>query len=152
MIHVAPASFCLARPNGEDWSECLQIEKECFGDEAWTKRGFETEMKAGARCWVTRDEDGCITGCIWFTDDEIISLGVRPHARGVGYADELMRVFLNGVPKTVPFVKLDVKPSAVPALRLYLRHGFQPISYDPNFYKRNSGALHMVKHLRQVRP
>jgi ribosomal-protein-alanine N-acetyltransferase len=63
-----------------------------------------------------------------FPEARILSIAVDPATRGRGIAGELLRRaldYLRG--RGAGVVRLEVRPDNEPALRLYRRHGFEPV-------------------------
>jgi ribosomal protein S18 acetylase RimI-like enzyme len=139
-----------------DWRDVIAIERQCFGKIAWSRKAYQDEIDSqGARCIVMEHSLGrasdppVVVGTVWVEKNEVISLGVRKNYREGGYGTRLLDVAVATIDRNkYQFAYLDVKPSAVGALRLYLKYGFTPFGFDKNFYGKNNGAIHMMKSFR----
>lgn len=73
----------------------------------------------------------------WLVRDEIhvLNLGTHPARRRTGYARLLLEDMLSFArQRRVRHVSLEVRQSNLPALRLYVRLGFEPIGVRPGYY------------------
>lgn len=130
------------------WETILDIERASFDDGlAWERSNYEKALTEGAFC-VTAFDGVTTWGVCWCLDGEIFSLAVHPAGRERGIAKRLIRYItkrLRRQGRRTAF--LNVEPRSIPALRLYIKLGFRPDSYEPNYHGSNRGALHMVKKL-----
>ncbi len=131
----------------EDWPGIMRLER-CFPtNQRFCRKMLDIMVDEGAMCFVEADYDhNGIVGCIWIDGNEISSLAVLPAYRGRGVAGRLVDAALADIRKaTNGTAQLDGRPAAVPALRLYLRHGFVPVKFKPNYYAKGDPSLFMVK-------
>jgi ribosomal protein S18 acetylase RimI-like enzyme len=129
--------------------EGLKTAPEAFGSD------FETDSQRPESFWVERatgsetsatfvaeDETGCFVGLAGIVTDgrkktghsgSIVSVYVRPEARGKGVGDGLILACLDRAREQgVARVRLAVVTTNAPAINLYLRHGFRVYGVEPD--------------------
>jgi ribosomal-protein-alanine N-acetyltransferase len=138
----------------EDLGEVAELEKRCFAT-PWSWSLFAEELKHVGLCyWFKAREAGsphrvdAYMG-FWKAVDEahITNLAVRPEARRKGLARALAGHVLSQA-KGLGCLRatLEVRPSNLPALRLYESLGFSAVAMRPKYYLDNEeDALIMWK-------
>ena len=81
----------------------------------------------------------------------ILKIAVTPKKQRQGIASWLLRKsFGLAAEKDTQLVFLDVRPSNVPAIKLYKKLGFQTVGIRPNYYSETKeDALVMRKRLKE---
>ncbi len=136
----------------EDILRISEMERECFGGEAWTYialvSGFEGDNFIGV---VAEDGGeiigyGCLTVAADSADIEKVAVSEPFRRGGVGGAvlGELLSLAASrGVKK----VFLEVRVSNSPAVITYLKHGFNGLYARVRYYPDGEDCLVMAKEL-----
>jgi len=127
----------------------LQIERACFGKDAWP-RGYFLEMYRAGSLFLAAKSGGRIAGyalaCAEKRGAEIASLAVHPQYRRRGIAGALMRDTLRRLRAAgVHRVELTVRTGNTAALELYRSLGFRKMRLDPRYYEDGADAFVMAR-------
>ncbi len=120
------------------------IHKSCFKDNHWTGKDFEELQKSGA---VVCASDGAIIAWRQVLDEvELLTICVLPEYQRTGIAEGMLglmekEVISSGAKK----IFLEVSDSNEPAINLYVKAGFLPISRREKYYKNGDDALILAK-------
>jgi ribosomal-protein-alanine N-acetyltransferase len=125
-----------------DIEPVMALERELFGDEAWTDAMYWSELaERDSRFYVVNEDDGVITAwaglCTYAPHEAYIqTIGVAPAAQGRGLGAELVvRMLDEAKRRGVAHVDLEVKADNEPAKRLYEQHGFVQIAVRRKYYQ-----------------
>lgn len=137
----SPIPFTIEPLGGdEDLQGVLAVEAESFTN-PWTRDMYAWELQNPSVCHilVVRTPDDRVAGfcAFWLVFDEIHinNLAIRPHLRGRGLGDALMRhVLAHARTLGARRATLEVRASNAPALRLYDRLGFRTEGTRPHYY------------------
>ena len=132
----------------------LEIENRSF-PAPWSQRAFIQEIENPiSHIWALL-ADNQLVGyiCFWLFDREIqlINIAVHPDETGKGLGHHLMiRMIETGLSKGSQYIWLEVRPSNLPAKRLYHRLGFEEIGRRRGYYRETKeDAIVMVLPLQQ---
>lgn len=118
-----------------------QIEKECFGRDAWSISNLKGEFSNDFSHFFAERIDGKIVGyvCVrvMYEEAQVCNIAVLPQYRRQGIATGLINMML-------PFVKekgctrceLEVNTENMPAIELYKKCGFDKVGVRTNFYRK----------------
>ncbi len=126
----------LGRPHLD---QVLEIERASFPT-PWPRDHFLFEMHQHRFAHnVVLERDGEVWGyaCVWFVYEElrINNIAILPSHRDRGLGSRLLRWLLDaGRRRGCRRATLEVRPSNVPALRLYRRHGFRAVGRRKDYY------------------
>jgi ribosomal-protein-alanine N-acetyltransferase len=132
-----------------------KIEKECFGEEAFSRHQIATLIRDYNSISLVAVENntiiGFILGAIYFQrntlDGHVLTIDVstRYRRRGVGsrLLEEIERIFSE---KNVKICHLEVKEDNIEALELYEKAGYKRIGKLKNYYGKTDG-LYLCKNL-----
>ncbi len=145
--------------NRGDLELILAIEKLSF-QWPWERISFEGELSCqNALSYVVKSaetgrEDQIIAyAFLRRAADElhILKIAVAPAQRGQGIAACILnRCFTISAQQGADSVHLEVRPSNVPAMKLYEKLGFKVIGRRPNYYADSKeDALMMIKNLKE---
>lgn len=120
----------------------MPLERELFGDEAWSDAMFWSELaERDTRIYLVAEEHGALTAygglCLYGPKDAYIqTIAVAPSAqrRGIGTA-LLVRLLDEAQRRGAAYVDLEVRADNANAQRLYERHGFEPIARRREYYQ-----------------
>lgn len=149
----------ITRARLSDLPGIVDMERMGFDDQSqWSEGSWRSELERDDRCVLaSKDPDGNLTGVATFqTVAEVTDLHrvmVRPDVRGRGVAVALLRAGIEwaeamGAEQMV----LEVEQNNEPALALYRKMGFEPLSKRSHYYGEGRHALVMVKSLSASDP
>ena len=124
---------------GFNLDDILEIEKSSFIS-PWTKAMFEAELKnPAARFMVWALEGGKLAGYVlyWVLENEtnILNIAVANPFRRQGIAKRMLQyVEDDSLKNNSCSVFLEVRPSSIEALGLYLSNGFKQIATRKKYY------------------
>lgn len=125
-----------------DIEPVMGLERELFGDEAWTDAMFWSELaERDTRLYLVDEDGGVLTAygglCSYAPHEAYIqTIGVTSAAQGRGIGTALLVALLDEARRRgVAHVDLEVKADNVAAQRLYERHGFARIAVRRNYYQ-----------------
>ncbi len=131
-----------------DLDRVEQLEQAAF-PHPWTREMLSAELRNDYfRQPLALEVDGQLEGYafLWRFDDEIYlnNFAVNPklHRKGLGLK------FLNYIferYRSARVMRLEVRPSNIPAVRLYTRCGFAPVGIRRAYYSDGEDALIMQK-------
>jgi ribosomal-protein-alanine N-acetyltransferase len=124
-----------------DLEQVLRMERLSFSS-PWSRSIFLHELHVDpmAMSWVL-EREGRLLGyaSVWVRGDElkINNLVVDPAHRRSGLADLLLPALLSeGLKRGCERVVLEVRPSNLPARKLYEKHGFAVTGRVANYYRQ----------------
>ncbi|NUT92040.1 MAG: ribosomal protein S18-alanine N-acetyltransferase [Saccharothrix sp.] len=140
---MSPRTVTIAPLRHEDAARCAEIEQELFpGDDPWSENAFHSELDHGNFYVGAYLEDELIGYAgLALTDFEssVHTIAVdRPH-QGGGVGKTLLRTLLAKADDLGLPVFLEVRTDNVPAISLYLAHGFEHLGVRRRYYQP-SGA------------
>ncbi len=120
----------------------MELERELFGDEAWSEAAFRSELAdVSTRHYVVL-LDGAervvgYAGLVVYGDEaHVVTLGVTGHRQRAGLGTILLRDLLDEAARRgAGTVLLDVRADNPVAQRLYARHGFRQIGVRKRYYQ-----------------
>ena len=130
-----------------DLPALIALERELFGDDAWTEVMVRQEIEGPGRRFVVADD---LSGyAVTMTAGDIVDLlriGVRPEARRSGLASRLLDELLVDT-EDASRMLLEVSVSNAAALGFYVARQFSVIDVRPHYYRDGSEALVMCRWL-----
>ncbi len=124
----------------EDLPEVMAIEEQTF-PVPWTRQNFLHEIRNNpfSSNLVVRSEVGKVVAYanVWVVDRElrINNVAVDEASRRQGYGAGLMRHLMDrGRDRGCIWASLEVRPSNLPALRLYEKLGFRVVARRKGYY------------------
>lgn len=141
---LEPGALSIAAMSLDDVPDVAELEKRVFTD-PWSVDSFLSEVDRRPDIgWplVVRGADGALVAyvVVWFIVDEVHigNIAVSPDRQGQGIGTRLLRHILEeGRSRGFGFATLEVRPSNLPALRLYERFGFRKIAVRKRYYRNN---------------
>lgn len=138
--------------------QLYEIEKACFGKEAWSRRSLIGEFNNEFSHFFGEVVDDVVVGyvCvrIMYEEAQICNVAVLPEFRRRGIATALMETvadFANV--QECERCELEVNTANTPTVELYKKCGYEIVGTRPNFYNRSKrfptrDAYTMVKNLK----
>ncbi|WP_158844742.1 ribosomal protein S18-alanine N-acetyltransferase [Saccharothrix deserti] len=140
---MSAGTVTIAPLRREDVPRCAQIEQQLFpGDDPWSENAFRSELDNG-NFYVGAYVDGVLIGYagLGLTDFEssVHTIAVVTAHQGGGVGKTLLRALLAKADEAGLPVFLEVRTDNVPAINLYLAHGFEHLGLRRRYYQP-SGA------------
>lgn len=110
----------------------------------WTRGNFIDSLAVGYRCELRTTDEGHIVGysVAMMSIDELhlLNITVSPELQGQGHAADLMHRLLHEArSQGLKSLWLEVRPSNVPARRLYGRFGLREVGLRRGYYPAGMG-------------
>jgi ribosomal-protein-alanine N-acetyltransferase len=146
--------FTLEPATWRDLNAVRQVEKACFGKDAWPLFDligvltFPDTVRIKAVC------DGHMVGFVGGDGRRgenvgwVATIGVLPEYRGRGIATALLAACEQAL--NTPNVRLCVRASNETAIRLYLHTGYEQVGRWARYYNDGEDAVVMEKRLKGV--
>lgn len=136
----------------EDLNKIALLERECFGDDAWSVRSLAEAFLSGRFIGVLLEEDGLITayGGVNYVEDEgeLELIATAEMYRRCGRARNILDdLVAEAKQRGVKRLFLEVRVSNAPALMFYLKYGFTGIYARSRYYANGEDAIVMKKEL-----
>jgi ribosomal-protein-alanine N-acetyltransferase len=139
-IQPAPLGWRLQAMKPEDLAEVLEIETAVYPF-PWTHGNFLDSIRSGYETWILRElaPPGRLLGYFLLMhgvdESHLLNITVRAdhHGQGVGrlLLDKVSAIARQAGKKEV---LLEVRPSNLRALQIYLRYGYSRIGVRRNYY------------------
>ena len=118
-----------------------QIEKTCFGRDAWTINNLIGEFNNEFSHFFAEQRDGKIVGYIcvriMYEEAQVCNIAVLPEYRRQGIATALVQAMVNfSAQSNCTRCELEVNTENTPASELYQKCGFKIVGTRKNFYRR----------------
>ncbi|MFT4111062.1 ribosomal protein S18-alanine N-acetyltransferase [Propionicimonas sp.] len=137
-----------------DLADILELERAGFdASEQWSPAAWADELAAPDRHVFARlDRDARVIGVATFSCvadmADLHRVVVRPEFRGQGVAASLLRAGLEWAAAVGGRrMLLEVRPDNEPAVALYRRLGFAPVTTRRDYYGPGRDAVVMLRHL-----
>ncbi len=139
-----------------DLPDILELERAAFDDgEQWSESAWADELASPDRYVLSRlDRDARVIGVATFSCVEDMAdlnrVIVRDDARGQGVGASLVRAGLEWAGAVgARRMLLEVRPDNEPAVALYRRLGFAPVTTRRDYYGPGRDALVMLRPLAE---
>ena len=117
------------------------LEAEVFSEDPWTPYMIAEELSSPAsRYWIATDDSGDVVGYggakVGGDQADVMTIGVRAHARGQGIGATILDALLAWSREAgAREIFLDVRPSNESAIHLYETRGFVEIGRRPRYFR-----------------
>ena len=149
----------MAEMHHTDIEPILKIDQDSFRL-PWSHISFENELSRHQSCnWVVKSTEpqngtpiiGFAVLRLIINELHIFRIAVTPTWRRQGIASWVIKqCFSKGLEVGAKSVCLEVRPSNIPAVKLYYELGFETIATWPNYYTdTKEDALVMKKYLKE---
>jgi len=131
-----------------DIDAVMAIEEATFPT-PWSRTMLEEELKSDQRCYLVLEGAGGIQayGGIMVSDTEghLMTLAVISDRRGKGLATKVLGALLRAaLDMGAARLLLEVRPSNIPARRMYQKFGFVPVGIRPRYYRDEDAIVMWV--------
>ncbi len=130
------------------------LEQVCFSS-PWTLEQLKTQLKDGRHEFIAAVSEETVLGYVgmmYVLDEGYISnVAVAPQFRRCGIADALIdKLTRIAESLELSFVTLEVRESNESAIKLYSKHGFEPVGRRKKYYDfPKEDAILMTKYLKR---
>ena len=126
-----------------------KLEKSCFPSEPWSLESIISALEREDIFYKIlfneeNDPIGYFIASSSYEEAELYRIAVLPSHRRMGLGKRLMEDFLNGCPKEVEKIFLEVRESNAAAVKLYEKSGFEIISRRKNYYGNEDGLIYCL--------
>lgn len=131
------------RPMAEaDLPAVMAIENAIYAF-PWTQGNFRDSIAAGYSCWIYLRDGGLIGYAVLMPGPDeahLLNLSIAADCQGQGYGG-LLLLRLRDIARArgARRMFLEVRPSNLAGLRLYVRHGFQRVGLRRGYYPAQAG-------------
>ena len=117
-----------------------ELEKICFGTEAWSEKSVASELTNQLSLWLVALEENAVAGYVGsqtvMDETDMMNVAVHPDHRRKGIAEELVLSLVEALKeKGSHCLTLEVRASNAPAIGLYEKLGFQQVGLRKNYYR-----------------
>jgi [ribosomal protein S18]-alanine N-acetyltransferase len=132
----------------DDAAVIATIEREAFGDDAWSPALVDLELVAPGRVVVAAEQDDALVGyasaAVIADVADLTRIAVRPRSRRAGVARELLDVLLGqAAERGAERMMLEVADTNEAALGFYVASGFAEVARRRDYYGRGVDAVVM---------
>lgn len=129
----------------ENVSEVAELEKECFGKNAWSENLLRNEIGDPDKRYVVLREDGMVAaygGFVRVLDEgDIMNIAVKESFRRRGFATLILDSILSMAKElNITAFTLEVRASNTAARSLYEKNGFVNAGIRKNYYSDGEDA------------
>ncbi len=139
---ATPANLLLRPMREHDLVQVMEIEQRAY-EFPWTSGIFADCLRAGYSCWSLLEDDRLLGyGIMTMALDEahVLNLCVDPHRQRRGHAQQLLDHLVEVAHgRGASRIFLEVRPSNLPARRLYARNDFVQIAVRRGYYPAHGG-------------
>ena len=135
-----------------DLEQIMQIEKACFGNDAWSKSNMKSELIAPHTTYVVAEESSSLIGYAGLsklansTSSDIQTIAVSESHRSLGVGRSLMESLLAFAKKqNAKEVFLEVREDKPTPQSLYSSLGFKAIDRRENYYQPDGVAAIVMR-------
>lgn len=153
---VLPTGWVLGRMSALDVQAVADIEQRAYSH-PWTRGNFENSLKAGHIGLIMRDPSAALIGYAMLMPvvDEmhLLNITIDPVHQRQGYGRQLLAIAMaTSHAHHLHTMLLEVRPSNVGALALYLEAGFVEIGRRKGYYPATALGREDALVLRRVWP
>jgi ribosomal-protein-alanine acetyltransferase len=135
-----------------DLEQIMQIEKSCFGNDAWSKSNMKSELIAPHTTYVVAEESSSLIGYAGLsklansTSSDIQTIAVSESHRSLGVGRSLMESLLAfAKEQNAKEVFLEVREDKPTPQSLYSSLGFKAIDRRENYYQPDGVAAIVMR-------
>ena len=126
--------------NADHVAAVAELEKICFGTEAWSEKSVASELTNQLSLWLVALEEDIVAGYVGsqtvMDETDMMNVAVHPDHRRKGIAEALVEALAEArKEKGSHCLTLEVRASNAPAIGLYEKLGFQQVGLRKNYYR-----------------
>ena len=120
--------------------QVAQLEKVCFGTEAWSLNSVSGELENPLSLWLVALEGAQVAGYVGSqtvcNETDMMNVAVSPQYRRQGIAEALVTELVEQLKaRESHCLTLEVRASNAPAIGLYEKLGFSQVGRRKNYYR-----------------
>ena len=124
----------------EHVSQVAELEKLCFGTEAWSEKSVTSELTNQLSLWLVALDGERVSGYVGsqsvLGESDMMNVAVHPDYRRQGIAEKLCLALVEALKeKGNHCLTLEVRASNEPAKALYEKLGFIQVGLRKNYYR-----------------
>lgn len=124
----------------EHVSQVAELEKLCFGTEAWSEKSVASELTNQLSLWLVALDGERVSGYVGsqsvLGESDMMNVAVHPDYRRQGIAEKLCLALVEALKeKGNHCLTLEVRASNEPAKALYGKLGFIQVGLRKNYYR-----------------
>ena len=121
-------------------TQVAELEKICFGTEAWSERSVASELSNPLSLWLVAVEGDRLAGYVGsqtvMDETDMMNIAVAPNYRRQGVAEALIEELVRQLRDGGNYcLTREVRVSNEPAIALYGKVGFAQVGRRPNYYR-----------------
>ena len=130
----------IVKMNPDHVSAVAELEKICFGTEAWSEKSVASELVNKLSLWLVAIDEGTVAGYVGsqtvMGETDMMNVAVHPEYRRRGIAEALIIALVEALKEKESHVlTLEVRASNEPAISLYGKLGFAQAGRRKNYYR-----------------
>ena len=130
----------ITKMTSEHVSQVAELEKLCFGTEAWSEKSVASELTNRLSLWLVALDGERVSGYVGsqsvLGESDMMNVAVHPDYRRQGIAEKLCLVLVEALKeKGNHCLTLEVRASNEPAKALYEKLGFIQVGLRKNYYR-----------------
>ena len=130
----------ITKMTSEHVSQVAELEKLCFGTEAWSEKSVASELTNQLSLWLVALDGERVSGYVGsqsvLGESDMMNVAVHPDYRRQGIAEKLCLALVEALKeKGNHCLTLEVRASNEPAKALYSKLGFNQVGRRPNYYR-----------------
>ena len=124
----------------EHVAQVAELEKICFGTEAWSENSVASELNNALSLWLVALDGERVAGYVGsqtvMDETDMMNVAVSPNYRRQGIAEKLILSLITALKeKGSHSLALEVRASNSPAIGLYEKLNFQQVGLRKNYYR-----------------
>ena len=124
----------------EHVAQVAELEKICFGTEAWSENSVASELNNALSLWLVALDGERVAGYVGsqtvMDETDMMNVAVSPNYRRQGIAEKLILSLITALKeKGSHSLSLEVRASNSPAIGLYEKLNFQQVGLRKNYYR-----------------
>ena len=132
-------SFRIVPMTAAHLPQVAALEKVCFPTDPWSGELFRAALESPhTLLLLVEGADDAVLGYAVLSavldEGSLDNIAVAPHCRRQGLADALLSALISFGQTSLSVLLLEVRPSNLPAIALYEKHGFVPVGRRKNYY------------------
>lgn len=140
--------FTNMRP--EHVAQIAELEKICFGTEAWSENSIASELDNELALWIVALDGDRVLGYVGSQtvcgETDMMNIAVHPDCRRQRIATGLITGLIGALASRGSHsLTLEVRVSNAPAIAMYTLYGFEQIGQRKNYYRNPKEDAYILR-------